>query len=469
MLNATGVFSVIVTLVLLFAISAAPALAEPIPGQAVVKLGLGVSPSQAFNGAGVTAIDSIPDMHLYLVEFPTEVSFESKKSELSGRRGITGVEANQPMSLLETHQMSISIPEEREPVFLTGEEPVAYYGQPAVYSIGLDSAHVISRGAGIRVAVIDNGVDTDHPLFLELPDSLGHDFVDRDSDPAELEGALYGHGTFVAGLVRLAVPEGELLVARAFDADGISTSFTVVQAINWAVTHQADVINMSFGTLSESPVLAQACEVAIDAGVVLVASVGNNNQFQEAVYPAAYPGVIAVSAIGPDDYMAPFSNSGNFVDVCAPGVNLYSALPYPSAWGTWSGTSFSTPLVAAVCGLVQAVESISPEAMELHIRATATRELAWGSVEAPDPMYGYGRVDAYTAVLNLSLGDMNLSGALDVDDLSVVSSLAASENVTPDVIRRQADMNGDAEVDQADVEILSGLLFGGNGSSGSGH
>lgn len=469
MLNVTRISSIMVTLILLLTVSAVPALAEPIPGQAVVKLGSGVSPSQAFNGAGVTAIDSIPDLHLYLVEFPNGISFESKKNELSGKRGVTGVEANQPMSLLETHQMSVSIPEEREPVFLTGEEPVAYYRQPAVYSIGLDSALVISQGAGIRIAVIDNGIDTDHPLFFELPDSLGHDFVDRDSDPTEPEGTLYGHGTFVAGLVQLAVPESELLIARAFDADGISTSFTVVQAINWAVNHQADVINMSFGTLSDSPVLAQACQMAVDAGVVLVASVGNNNQFQEAVYPAAYPGVIAVSAIGPDDYMAPFSNSGNFVDVCAPGVDLYSALPYPSVWGTWSGTSFSTPLVAAICGLVQAVESISPEAMELHIRATATRELAWGTLETPDPVYGYGRIDAYTAVLNLSLGDMNLSGTLDVDDLSVVASLAASEDVQQDVIRRQADMNGDAVVDQADVEILSGLLFGGNGSPGSGH
>ena len=228
---------------------------------------------------------------------------------------VSSVEPNYRFDLLETQQMSISFPDDDVPVHLHGEEPASYYSQPAVYNIGLDSAQLLSDGSGVRIAVVDNGVDRSHPLFVDLPDSMSHDFVDKDSDPSEVEGVMYGHGTFVAGLVRLAAPGSELLVIRAFDSTGTSNTFMAAQAINWAINRDADVINLSFGTMSDSPILGQACQRAIDAGVALVAAAGNAGLIDQPVYPAAYPGVIAVAAIDNADLIAPFSNSFLMVSI----------------------------------------------------------------------------------------------------------------------------------------------------------
>ncbi len=433
-----------------------------IPGQAIVRVGNGHGAGNAFSGAGVQVIDSIPELHVYLVQFPTRIPYDTKRSDLMRQSGVQLVEPNYQMDMLETYQMSISFPDESVPVNLDGEAPPSYYDQRAVYSIGLDSAQLIASGEGVKVAVIDNGIDRTHPMFSALPDSMTHDFVDRDADASEAEGTLYGHGTFVAGLVRLAAPKCTLMVARAFDSEGLSNSFTVSQAINWAVQHGADVINMSFGTLTNSQVLTQACQRAIDMNVILVASVGNAELVDTPVYPAAYPGVIAVSSIGPDDRIATFANSFDGVDVAAPGISLYSALPGPYYWGTWSGTSFSAPLVAAICALDRSLSDVTPMEAEANIQATATRELAWGTVTPPDPYYGYGRVDAYLSVLQQSLGDMNNSGMIDVGDLDIVGSIVAGSEIPTHTIIRQGDMNGDGVVNQADIDILTNWLFKNN-------
>ncbi len=435
-----------------------------VPGQAVVRIGNGSGASHAFSGAGVQVVDSIPELRLYLVEYPSQVPFNDKRRDLLGQGGVQLVEPNYRMDMLETFQMSISFPDENVPVYLSGEEPVSYYEQPSVYSIGLDSAQLISTGAGITIAVIDNGVDLTHPLFSNIPDSMTHDFVDKDNDVTESDGTLRGHGTFVAGLVRLAAPDSRLAVIRAFDGEGMSNSFTVSQAINWAVQRNADVINMSFGTLTNSQVLQQACQRAVEMGVVLVASVGNSSSVNKPVYPAAYPGVIAVASIGPDERIASFSNSFDGVDVCAPGVNLYSALPAPYEWGTWSGTSFSAPLVAAICALDLAQVQMSALETEAHIQATAVSNLLWGSITPPDPYYGYGRVDAFNSLLMLTLGDLNNSGGLDLGDLGIAGAIVAGGELPTNTIIRKADMNGDGVVNQTDIDILAQRFFQSGGS-----
>lgn len=438
------------------------AVAEALPGQALVRVDPDQNLGCILTGTGIVIADSIPGSRLYLVRFSPTVSFDTKRQDLAGRPGISAVWANEPMHLVETHQMSIGVPEDEVPVFVRGVEPQNYYAQPAAYSIGLDSALLVSRGAGVRIAVIDGGVDCSHPLFADLNDSLARDFVDNDADPSEGPGTLRGHGTFVAGLIRLAAPEAELMVVRAFTGDGVSTTFQVAQALDWAVSHGAGVVNMSFGTAADNGVLAQACARAVQAGAVLAASVGNDG-IVTPMYPASYPYVLAVTAIDTLDLAASFSNGSPEADVCAPGVDIYSALPAPYYWGTWSGTSFSTPLVTAVAGLVRAVRpTLTPQEMETHIRSTAARELAWGTVAPPDLFYGYGRLDAFTAVLLFRLGDMDNSWVVDVVDLNTVTAMATTGATPPNSIRRQGDINSDGTVDAEDVVELSDELFGGD-------
>ncbi len=446
---------------LLGVIAVATAAANPIiPGQAIVKLGAGINSSDAFSGAGVSIVDSIPSEQLFLVSFPDSFSFESKRNDLAAKSEIATVNPNYLLNMVETHQMGISFPDDDVPVHSDSTEPVPYYSQPAMYTVDFDSAHMISQGNGIRIAVIDNGFDPTHPLFENHPDSLQIDFIGRDYDPSEEDGALFGHGTFVTGLVHLGAPQAELLIVRCFDGDGLSSTFTVVKGIKHAVKQNAHIINMSFGTTIDDNTLADACQGALDVGITLVASVGNNG-IEVPVYPAAYPGVIAVSAIDSLDVIASFSNGGEHVDVCAPGVNLYSALPAPYYWGSWSGTSFSAPLASATATLIRSLDNLSdPFGMEQHLRTTAERDLTWGTVVTHDLYYGYGRLDAFEAVVTKRLGDMDNSGTLDVSDLNAVSETVETGRPPNNGIRRQADVNNDGVVNQADVNRMSDKVFG---------
>ena len=104
---------------------------------------------------------------------------------------------------------------------------------------------------------------------------------------------------------------------------------------------------------------------------------------------------------------------------------------------------------------------LGPLELETHIRATAAVDLAWGTVIPPDPFYGYGRIDAYNAVICLCLGDMNNSGALEVSDLNSVTSIITTGTVPDAMIKRQADVNRDGNVDQADIDCITDVLFGG--------
>jgi thermitase len=450
------------TAALVAAIAVTGSMADSaVPGQALVKLGRGAGPGHVLNGLNVQVIDSIPAARTYLVTFSPDEDFHQKRSEMLGRQGVSDVWENSHVSLIETQQMGISFPDDNVPVHSAGTDPVPYYEQPAVFSINLDSALLITRGSGIRVAVIDNGYDPDHPLFMDGPVAAGYDFVDDDPDPSEMDGNLRGHGTFVAGLTRLAAPDCELMVVRAFDGSGMSDIFTVARAIDFAVAQNADVINMSFGTVSDHRLLQWACQAARDAGITLVASVGNAG-LSEPVYPATYEGVIAVSAVDSLEVIAPFSNYGAYVDLCAPGVDVYSALPDPYLWGRWSGTSFSTPLVSATAALVKSVNTDGKcENLENHLRNTASTDLLWGAVNVPDEYYGYGLLDAFTAVLRLCLGDMDNSGGLNVKDLEAVARIVSTGEPPENAILRQADMNADGEINETDLGILSDLIFSG--------
>jgi thermitase len=222
----------------------------------------------------------------------------------------------------------------------------------------------VTSGSGIKVAVLDSGVDLDHP-------DINPKVVLR----ANFSGAAtnednYGHGTHVAGIVAAShntygvagvCPGCTILAGKVLDDRGIGSSSGLANGINWAVSNGAKVINMSIGVRA-SRTLETAINNAWSKGVVLVAAAGNGGN-QTKIYPAAYPNVIAVAATDNKDAKASFSTYGaSWVDLAAPGVNVYSTFPDQDfalaepnnrslSYDVGNGTSMSSPIVAATAAL----------------------------------------------------------------------------------------------------------------------
>ena len=214
------------------------------------------------------------------------------------------------------------------------------------FAILEESARKIAQDVQLNLGATSFAILESGPISVMLAETEVETVAGLDLPP------LFGHGTMVAGLVRLAAPGADLLPLRAFDAYGVGKSTHIVRAIYYAVEHGADVINMSFSMDQQSKAIAEALRYAREHGVVVVAAVGNRGS-NSLVYPASDSLVVGVAASENDNALADFSNYGpNNADLVAPGVALISAYPggyYAAGWGT----SFSTPLVAGAAALLR--------------------------------------------------------------------------------------------------------------------
>jgi len=218
-------------------------------------------------------------------------------------------------------------------------------------------------GEGVTVAVLDTGLDASHPQMAGAIAGGGTDLVDGDGNPSEVVDGIddnnngvadeaYGHGTFVAGLVRSVAPDAAILPVRILDSDGSTTSWTIARGLAHARALGADVINLSLGGHQLGPIVERQIRALTDADIVVVAAAGNDAS-TEARYPAAYSDVLSVGAIdGATGAAATFSNHGSWIDVVAPGVDLVSTYP-GSGYARWGGTSASAPVVAGTVALVR--------------------------------------------------------------------------------------------------------------------
>ena len=314
---------------------------------------------------------------------------------------------------------------------------------PAVVDADIDMelAWDLEQGSSsVIVAVLDSGVKWDHPEFAgriwanagESADGLdndgngyiddlrGWDFASMDNDPSDE----LGHGTNVAGIIGAQGNNQEgyagvdwnckLMLCRILDSNNFGYYSWWADAIYYAVDQGAKVINMSVGGTDYSTILKNAVDYAYAQGVVVVASMMNNNSDVMA-YPAAYPTVIAVGATDPDDRRsAPFfwdassgSNYGSHIDVVAPGNYIYGLHPEEDDnynW-YWGGTSQAAPLVTGLSALLLAQDpGRSPDEIRQIIRNTAEDQVGDPLEDTPgfDIYYGYGRINAYEALLQLS-------------------------------------------------------------------
>jgi thermitase len=205
----------------------------------------------------------------------------------------------------------------------------------------------------VPVAVLDTGIDPDHQDLNGLIIAEA-DFTDS-SGPSDV----YGHGTHVAGIIAAknddvgivgVAPGCRLLNVKVADDIGRCRASSLAEGIIWAVNNGASVINISLEIKEPSPQLEEAINYAWSHGSVIIAAAGNDGN-ESPVYPAYYKNCIAVAAINQDGNLALLSNYGDWVDVVAPGSDIYSTLPN-NGYGYKTGTSFATAYVSGVAALL---------------------------------------------------------------------------------------------------------------------
>jgi hypothetical protein len=281
--------------------------------------------------------------------------------------------------------------------FLQQQKTTPAEGDQAQYALAklrLPEAHKLAHGTGIRVAVIDSGIDTKH---RELAGSI----VDSFDALASSEGP-HVHGTGIAGAIaahaRLmgSAPAAELVAIRAFSgtANGAqSNSWVILKALDYAARRNARIINMSFAG-PKDPLVERGINAEAARGIVMVAAAGNAGAKSPPLYPAANPNVIAVSATDAQDHLFQASNRGGHIAVAAPGAEVF--LPAPDEkYQMTSGTSFSAAYVSGVAALMlERNPALRPDELRAVIMKTA-RDL--GS-PGRDDLFGAGEVDAGAAV-----------------------------------------------------------------------
>jgi len=263
--------------------------------------------------------------------------------------------------------------------------------------LGLPAAHDLALGRNVLIAVIDSAIDTGHP---ELTGAIARSF--NAAGPADAR--LDYHGTAVAGLIRGhglvegAAPLSKLLAVRAFKTNDETTfqettTHVVIMAIDWAVRNGAKVLNMSF-VGAHDPALEQMLRTVGEKGVIVIAAAGNGGPAASPAYPAAYPGVIAVTAVDEADRRYEHANRGSYIAVAAPGVDVLAPVER-GGYAYVSGTSFAAAYVSGVAALLlERDPNLDPHSVA-DLLATAAEHLG---PNVRDDDFGAGRVDAYKAL-----------------------------------------------------------------------
>ncbi len=418
-------------LLLLAAVSATPALAAST--RLIVRVNGGLPVLRSICGlVGCTVQYGLgdPDGQVFLVTVPTGPLTGTVVNALRLQAAIVTVELDVVGGILGGDTAG------SPPPALTDSTPVNYYGasvrrgyvrQPAADIVGVaktQSAYAVD-GYGI-VAVIDTGVDPNHPALVPVL-VPGYDFT-RNRDGADEKGDVtqstagvidgvgpawvnqstvavidqstagvidgseyvgFGHGTMVAGIIHLVAPRATILPLKAFRADGTGYASDVIRAIYRAVQANARVLNMSFSFATPSKEVGSAISYAARNHAIIVASVGNDGA-KTMVYPAGYSDrVMGVASTDNRDVRSTFSNYGTpLVYVAAPGEGVVTTYPYSTYAAVW-GTSFSTPFVAGAAALM------------LDVNASADGEdaaAAIGQAKALTTELGKGRLDLYRAI-----------------------------------------------------------------------
>ncbi len=286
---------------------------------------------------------------------------------------------------------------------------VVRVGAPEVHSgswVGESEVPVPIQGRSVRVAVLDTGIDYNHP-DLAANYRGGYDFINNDNDPIDDQW----HGTHVAGTVAAikngfgavgVAPEVDLYALKVLSATGSGSYSAILSALDWSILNNIHVLNLSLGSAGDpGSTVRQAFSNAYSAGLVIVASAGNSGSGTDTVgFPAKYDSVIAVASTTSSDARSSFSSTGAAVELAAPGSSIYST-DLGGGYRTASGTSMASPHVAGVAALLIAggIQDLNGDGrVNDEVRAVMQMTATDLGAEGQDDWFGYGLVNADAAV-----------------------------------------------------------------------
>jgi len=298
-----------------------------------------------------------------------------------------GIPDGRPVGVVLAQLAADGRTQRREPNHVYSLQQAASIVNYAFDRIALDAKQ--ASGENVRIAVIDTGIDDSNPALAGV---IAGQFDAMPGVPIEKRD----HGTSIDGLIAGVgalegmAPGARIYHARAFEG-GKSTMDVILSALDWAADQNVSIINMSF-VGPKNDLLGVACRNARALGILLIAAAGNNGPKAPYGYPAAFDGVIAVTATDARDGLMPRANRGAYVFISAPGVEMVA----PSGAGSdvVTGTSFAAAIVTgAIANLIHAAPDRSADSIEKALAATA-RDLG---PKGRDNDFGYGLLDIKAA------------------------------------------------------------------------
>lgn len=334
---------------------------------------------------GLHPVSSSGDGAIVLLDGPTGVNLQAVEEALGSAVQETSV--NDPVYLAEGATLIGS--------FAVGNWSTEVANGTGLESVSVAASQLGADGSGVTVAVLDTGVDVDHPQLIDnvvaMAPSTGFssaeyaDGADDDADGAVDEA--YGHGTHVAGIVCQIAPGVTVLPIRVLNADGVGSVFDVARGIQAADDAGAQIFNLSLSVSSVNHLLERRIRGVHVEGKIVVAAAGNDGNGL-ATYPGTSEHALGVAAVDATDHLAWFSGSGPSILLAAPGVNVLSTYPSEGAESQAaraSGTSMATPVVCAAIALLE---------QHLSLAGTAAVNVLLGSTVpvTPEGAVAYGRV-----------------------------------------------------------------------------
>jgi subtilisin len=312
---------------------------------------------------------------------------------------VPGIAASVPQAAIDglSHNPNVTKIEDDLTVYAVDTELDRAWG---VEHIGAGIVHESgNRGTGVKVAIIDSGIDYNH-RDLDGNYAGGYDFVNGDADPMDD----HGHGTHCAGILAAedngsgvvgVAPEADIYALKVLDYDGNGSYGNIIAALEWAMLNGIQVTSNSYGSSGNPGSLVEITfDLAADYGIINVCAAGNSGNLtgtgDNIIYPARFASCIAVAATTISNVRAGFSSTGQQMELAAPGAGIYSTVP-GGGYESWSGTSMACPHVSGVVALM-----IKAGVADIRNTLTATAD----DLGTPgwDPQYGYGLVNAVSAV-----------------------------------------------------------------------
>jgi hypothetical protein len=351
----------------------------------------------------VLLAENLPDPWTLLQDYGAEVIVSLLSGGLAGVSGDLDMEAMLADARIRAVQTNgatvLGEPSDLTMAFFEGSfDGSTLGGRLEFSSLRLDLVHSRARGSGIRVAVLDTGVDPAHVHLegrLEMQEAFGLGWPEELADGLDEDGdglvdEAHGHGTHVAGIIATVAPEATLLPVRVLSSDGIGTAYELALGIRNAIERGAHVINLSISIDENAGVVRELLQDAHRRGIAIVAAAGNTGGAP--TYPAAYDFVLGTAATDLDpSQIADFSARGLAIELAAPGTSVLSSYP-GGGWAEASGSSMAAAVLSGALAIVRssAIDIDTPRAYD-RLTSTAIAILPEGSVE-------HGRIDVLRAL-----------------------------------------------------------------------